>query len=172
KKSTWHRAKIEGTGGHQPSKGTLISPRSLTRLSCRVHLANPKSKARQPRDGCQLPVGRQHRGEPQSIPGRPTDEPSRLQRLAVTYPLAYAAPVCLKPKTSPWCWSLGRMQIFTRVSPACVSPGPCSPSASTLPNGPPPLQPSKPGINHFRRPVPRPTRRDIASRHKMPPFRT
>lgn len=70
----------------------------------------------------------------QSIPGRPTDEPSGLQRLAVTYPPAHAAAVPLETRDvsmSPWCWSLGRMQIFTRVSPACVCPGPCPPFAST-----------------------------------------
>lgn len=34
----------------------------------------------------------------QSIPGRPTDEPSGLQRLAVTYPPAHAAAVPLETR--------------------------------------------------------------------------
>ncbi|KAK1999942.1 hypothetical protein LX36DRAFT_453803 [Colletotrichum falcatum] len=98
--------------GHADLHHRVSSPRST-----------PQIWLSKVRDGCQLVSGA--RTVNQSIPERPTDEPSRLRRLAVTYSPVHAATVCLKPETSPWYWSLGRMQIFTRVSPACVCPGPC-----------------------------------------------
>lgn len=89
----------------------------------------PTIHARRARDGCQLVLG--------LPPSTNLFQDARQMNL-----LDYSAwqsrilqpmrqPSRLKPETSPWCWSLGRMQIFTRVSPACVCPGPCPPFAST-----------------------------------------